>query len=42
MPIETKIVEVYKKPLFIAYKGKEKNQILAKKLTVRKKSGLLN
>ena len=40
MPSKTKIVEMYKKLLFIVYKRKEKNQILAKKLTIKKKSGL--
>ena len=40
MPIKIKIVEIYKKPLSIVYKRKEKNQILARELIVRKNLGL--
>jgi hypothetical protein len=41
MPIEIRMVGLPKEPLSIAYRRKEKDQILAKsKLTVRKRGGL--
>ena len=41
MPTGIKIVEIPKEPLSIAYRRKEKDQILVNsKLTVRKRSGL--
>ena len=40
MLIGIRLVGIYKKLLFIVYRRKEKNQILAKQLVVRKKSGL--